>query len=178
VGIASCDSKKVGLLLCNESSIVGTEISSIPEDCNGSVISSTLSADSIPSDGESVDASTPGCDSLCHDDPVACKHNKSDPNPSLLLSHEEEEFFSDALDALVDLHPVDPFAFADNEVVVGTRQSCFDVSVIGNIETLLFDGCPPADDGADTVCCSGDCVSDRRNPSQQRSTCCWCAWSR
>ena len=231
VGSAQCDSEKVGLRLCNESSIVGTEISSIPEDCNGSVICSTLSAESIPSDGESVDGSILSCDSLCHDDPithnksftidppdaeafldtlpvtesgpVACKHNKSDPDPSLLLSHAEEDFFSDALDvpedifhdaqacsngahleptpplvALVDLHPADPFVFPDNEVVVGTHQSGFDVSVVGNIETLLFDGCSPVDNGADTVCCGGDCVNDGRNPSQQRRTCHSCAWSR
>jgi len=192
------------LALCNESSIVGTEVSSIPQDCNESVTSCTLSDDSIPKDGDSVDGSIPSCDSICHDvsishddsftvdppgtqafldtlcvtesGPVACECNNNDPDPSVLLLHEEEDYFSDALElpedvfcdaqayssdgylepppplvALWDVHPEDPFVFTNNEVILGTRQAHFNASVVGNIETLSFDGYSPVDSGADTV---------------------------
>ena len=202
------------LPLYNEASITGTEISSIPQDCNGSVTSCTLSDDSIPKDGDSVDGSIPSCDSInCNDDsvthddsfnvdppstqafldtlsinesgPVVCKYNNNDPHPSVLLLHEEEDYFSDALElpedvfydaqaysndgylepppplvALWDVYPEDPFVFTNNEVIVGTRQAYFNVSVIGNIETLLYDGYSPVDSGADTVYCGGDCVNE------------------
>jgi len=58
------------LPLYNESSIVGTEISSIPQDFNGSVTSCTLSGGSVPKDRDSVDGSIPSCDSICHDDSI------------------------------------------------------------------------------------------------------------
>jgi len=152
------------------------------------VTSCTLSDDSIPKDGDSVDGSIPSCDSICHDDsithddsftidppstqafletlcvtesgPVACKCNNNDPDPSVLLLHEEEDNFSDALElpedvfydaqayssdgylepppplvAIWDVYPEDPFVFTNNGVIVGTHQASFNVSVIGNIET-------------------------------------------
>jgi len=72
------------------------------------------------------DGSIPSCDSInCNDDsvthddsfnvdppstqafldtlsvnesgPVVCKYNNNDPDPSVLLLHEEEDYFSDAL---------------------------------------------------------------------------------
>jgi len=134
------------LPLHNESSIVGTEISSIPEDCNGSVTSCTLSGDSIPKDRDSVDGSIPTCDSICHDDSiihddsftvdppspqafldtlcvtesgsVTCKYNNNDPDPSILLLHEEEDYFSDALelpeDAFYDAQAYSNDGYVDN----------------------------------------------------------------
>jgi len=126
-------------------------------------------------------------DTLCitESGPVACKCNNNDPDPSVLLLHEAEDYFSDAFElpedvfydaqaytsdgylepppplvALWDVYPEDPFVFTNNEVIVGTNQAYFNVSVIGNIETLLFDGYSPVDSGADTVYCGGDCVNE------------------